>query len=430
VSDGQHGRAPDDLITCCREWLAEGELVTLARAVLFYVPSRDIAIAEDGALLLADLLAEYDADTSALASIGYDEFDPDPYYEFAREIPAELGDGETGPRLPARTAQQADQVAVQAVAALPGAIGLWRAWRLPADLGPWPPPKQVFLVEVGVGVDEIAVTLAVQERLAAAREDDPQVEVYQVGYQLSVYQELSRAYGELPWSVTEDPGIQIASPFDEVSPETGPSFRREHPRLEPDEVNKVAAYLYAGTPLLITETRMDDVLDTSRLSIVPMDFRTDGYWIWTDACAYYLETHQLEPDSRLLAHIRANDYSPPQVDGVAIYRALQVLNEPNDDELLWSIADIMDDEGAELEPWDVEPGWAPDAIDAVADQEAAPGEAEAADQEAAPELADDAPELAESDAVGQELQAGSPQNQNPSAVPWLNLDPVPTYNSE
>ena len=39
-----------------------------------------------------------------------------------------------------------------------------------------------------------------------------------------------------------------------------------------------------------------------------MNFLTDGYWVWTDASAYYLERYALRPDPELVEHIHARGY--------------------------------------------------------------------------------------------------------------------------
>jgi hypothetical protein len=328
------GRAPDDLLAGCREWLADGDVGDLARAVTFWAVSQDAALAEEDLVLLSELVAETGADADGLGQLQLDDSDPYPYYGFAPVIPADFespgGAGEAGDQIAvvAKTDGQVEQAAVTAVEGVPGAIGMWRAWRFPSDGAPWPPPKRVFVVETRGGVGEPGVAVGLQRRLAAAGENDPQVEVYQTGCRLPMYQELARSCGELLWAAVKDPGIRIAAVFDEVDPDEGPRFRPDHARVPDDEASRVVSYLYSGEPLLVTTGRMDDVMDPARTYCVPMSFRTDGTWIWTEAAAYYVQQHRLEPDPGLLAHLRSNDYTVPEVDGVGVYRALRILQEP------------------------------------------------------------------------------------------------------
>jgi len=129
----------------------------------------------------------------------------------------------------------------------------------------------------------------------------------------------------------------MATVFDGVDAVTGPSFSDDHERLDDTtDAAQVIDYLRAGEPLLVTTAQMDDVVDRSRRNSVPMNFRTDGTWIWTDTSTYYLAQHQLTPDLDLLEHIRSMDYEMPELDGVALHRAMIALQEPSDEEPVWT----------------------------------------------------------------------------------------------
>jgi hypothetical protein len=311
------GQAPDGLLTQVREWLARGQLGALARSVTSWAVSQDALLPEADTALLASLLAEVDeADQAGLAELTVDDLDRLPYYAFAQRPGPGAG---TAP----------DEAAVAAAAGEPGVVGVWRAWRFPADGSPWPPARRVFVVEAGSG-DEAGVAARVARGLVAAGEVDPQVEVYQSGSELPVYTELARSHGELLWAAAPDPGIQLASIFDDVDGESGPLFRAGHPVLGEGEAVRVAGYLLGGAPVLVTEALMDDVLDGGLADCVPMSFRTDGTWVWNEASAYYAERYRLEPDPALMAHVRANGYVLPEVDGVAVHRARQALQDPQE----------------------------------------------------------------------------------------------------
>ena len=87
------GTAPDDLVTGCRGWLAEGKLETLALAIVFYATSANATLASDDLALLAELLEYGDVDRSGLHQIETDDFDPFPRYRFARRSYSEPGTG-------------------------------------------------------------------------------------------------------------------------------------------------------------------------------------------------------------------------------------------------------------------------------------------------------------------------------------------------
>jgi hypothetical protein len=327
------GKAPDDLITQARGWLAEGREGEAARAVTFAVLAQGIPLVDIDIALLGEVLDADGADSSALTQVPLAQFDPVPPYGFGPTPP----DTQPPPRPDDAPLDDLDRVAVAAVSEEAGVSGLWRAGRYPADESPWPPPRKVYLAEADTDADPVDTTARIQSRLAAAGETAPQVEVFPVGAELPTYQRLARAYAGLIWASTPPPQIKVAAVFDEVDATTGPAFNAEHERLTDEtEASRVLEYLNAGEPLLVTTAQMDDVVDRSRRNAVPMNFRTDGTWIWTDTTTYYLQRHNLTPDDELMEHIRAADYQMPTLDGVAIHRAMAVLQEPADEEPVWT----------------------------------------------------------------------------------------------
>jgi hypothetical protein len=336
-------RLPDDVMARSRERLAQGALAEAARAVVFCVLSQKLSLASAEVALLTSLLTASGGDPSALSEVEIDD-SPPLLWDFSGNLAgagdAEDGDAEDeqGDVRDAATAagELLDQAITEAVAEEPGAIGCWRAWRVPIDDAPAPPPKAVFVVELDNDADLPRVTGRLQQRLAAAGEASPLVESYPLDYDLPIYQRLARGYGELVWAAEPDPGMQVAWLFDEVDPDDGPRFSPEHPRLAEAEAEKVARYLREAEPVLVSSALMDDVVDGTRQYCVPVNFRTDGTWIWADASAYYAQAHLLEPDPELLAHIRSNDHTLPLVDGVAVHRALEILQQPSDTEPVWT----------------------------------------------------------------------------------------------
>ncbi|MEV7354050.1 hypothetical protein [Kitasatospora sp. NPDC091276] len=135
--------------------------------------------------------------------------------------------------------------------------------------------------------------------------------------------------------------FRLASVFDAVDPVTGPGFGPDRPRIEERaEREALVGYLRAGAPVLLTPMLMDDVVDRQRRSIVPMGFRTDGSWIWTDTVTYYLEEYGLAPDPELLAHVRAQGEGPwAAPDAAVLERAVSfVLTPPDsDEEPVWTV---------------------------------------------------------------------------------------------
>ncbi|GAA0804832.1 hypothetical protein [Spirilliplanes yamanashiensis] len=219
-----------------------------------------------------------------------------------------------------------DAMAAAARAADPAAlVALWRAWRFAGGA-----PARVYLLEVDLPTAELpGVTAHVQRALAAAGVADPQVEVYAPDEDLPAYHRFARGSSALLWARTRAGAITTARVFDGADPEAGPRFADDHPRIDDaEERRRLLAWLAAGTVLLATTERGRDVLDPDRGAVVPLNYRTDGAWVWTDAVAHYLDVHHLAPDPGLADHIRSRGHALPSVDAVAGHRALAYLLNP------------------------------------------------------------------------------------------------------
>lgn len=300
------GRLPDGLLTAARRLLAEGRYTATARLVSLAVAGRGIPLHRDDLRCVRALL---DAGPDALGQPA--PGDPMPRHRFFAARP-----------FPGTRTDQIDRAAVAACAAEPAARGLWRSWRVPTDDG-HPTAKSVFVVEVDTDAAGLAGRL--QDRLAAAGELYPQVEAYEIGEWLPAYQRSARSEGELLWSRTPDPGVRIAPLLDGFLGIGPGGWEEAEPVESEEERERILRYLDAGSPVLITTARLYDVIDEDLGRVVPMSFRTDGAWIWTDISAYYLRAYGLRPDGALVEHIAANGYRIPRVDGVAEFRAISVL---------------------------------------------------------------------------------------------------------
>jgi hypothetical protein len=120
--------------------------------------------------------------------------------------------------------------------------------------------------------------------------------------------------------------IRIGGVFDGVDPTSRrPIVAPDHLRLDPAERDRVVGYLRSGVGVMITTALDTDQLDPSRGEVVPVSFRTDGVWVWSDEVAYYVETYGLAPEPELYRHIVAHGYRSPAPDAAAVTRAHQAL---------------------------------------------------------------------------------------------------------
>ena len=304
-------------------------MLDVGRSVAIAVLGHRLRLTDEDVDLLAELLAVDGADASALSVVDITDTDPLPTHGFvaSRSLAAarKVAAADTRPAVPPVSAgpeDDVDRVELWAAAAHSEVRGVWRAWRCAVDAAPWPKPKRVHVVECDAGADLPRIAAAVQGELSRAGDVDPQVEVYPLRAPLPSYQRLARGYGSLLWTREPDPGIRVA--------ETGePPDLVGRPLLDPPESGRVLRYLWRGEPVLRTPARAPDLLDPARSSTVPVDLRTDGYLVWSDAAAYYLRRYHRAPDPQLLHHIRRRAFQPPDVDGAAVHRALAALREPS-----------------------------------------------------------------------------------------------------
>ncbi|GAA3615686.1 hypothetical protein GCM10022419_121220 [Nonomuraea rosea] len=117
------------------------------------------------------------------------------------------------------------------------------------------------------------------------------------------------------------PEISVARVFDGVR-DGVPYFLPDHPQVHDP---RLADYLRAGAAILSTTSVDVDRLDPARGAVVPLSFRTDGAWIWTDTITYYLEEHGIRPDEELCAHIAAQSFRCPAVDQAVAEQTLREL---------------------------------------------------------------------------------------------------------
>ncbi|MFF3856064.1 hypothetical protein [Micromonospora sp. NPDC002575] len=330
------GRVSDVVVTGARQRLSEGRVEDVARALRAAVGSGRLTVDAAEAALLADALPDVDdpapSGAARVAAL--------PAYAFAPLLP---GASAAVPVVLDLTATAAvdggpDAAAVAAAATTPGAVGLWRAWRAPNATNPGRPVPVYLLETTAAPGDRPGVAAAVQGVLWAAGVEHPQVEVYGPATALPPYQRLARGRSALLWAARPAGPVTVARVFDRVDPVAGPRFDPGHEVLPTGaERERVLSYLRAGHVLMATTAGAPDVVEPRRGDVVPMSYRTDGAWIWTDTVAYYLERYGLSPDVELMAHLRSAG-DPPVVDSVAAHRAMVALTAPVEQPPAWTVA--------------------------------------------------------------------------------------------
>jgi len=86
------------------------------------------------------------------------------------------------------------------------------------------------------------------------------------------------------------------------------------PAVPEDETSGVLEYLNTAHVIMGGRGFDKDLFDPNSAPDVPAAFHTDGTWIWPASVPHYLAKHGVPPEADLVAHIRANGFTPPQLD--------------------------------------------------------------------------------------------------------------------
>jgi hypothetical protein len=86
------------------------------------------------------------------------------------------------------------------------------------------------------------------------------------------------------------------------------------PPVPDAEREQVLAYLTKAAVLLAGRGFDQDLFVPDSPRDVPAGYHTDGTWIWPACVPHYLAKHGVPPEADLVAHIRANGFTPPRVE--------------------------------------------------------------------------------------------------------------------
>jgi hypothetical protein len=120
--------------------------------------------------------------------------------------------------------------------------------------------------------------------------------------------------------------VRIAKIFDSHD-ETGRAvFGLDRERLrDEDERDNLVRYLRAGRLVLSTTGRDEDRLAPELGRVVPMSFRTDGEWVWSESLAYYVSEHGIAPEQELRDHVGTRGHAVTEVSDDAVREATRLV---------------------------------------------------------------------------------------------------------
>lgn len=95
--------------------------------------------------------------------------------------------------------------------------------------------------------------------------------------------------------------------------------------VDPQLVDNLLAYLEAAPVVLAARSYDIDEFSANGEQDVPLNFRTDGTWIWAGAVPHYLRKYGLPPEPELVAHVAQRGFQIGEVSEQAQDRAVSII---------------------------------------------------------------------------------------------------------
>ncbi len=116
--------------------------------------------------------------------------------------------------------------------------------------------------------------------------------------------------------------LRLSAPFDGRDPEGKPVVNRS--AVDSDIQDRVLAYLEHAPVILSARSRDADEFDPAARD-VPLNFHTDGAFVWPGAVPYYLRKYGLPPEPALIQHIVGKEFEIGEVDEAARQAAVRAV---------------------------------------------------------------------------------------------------------
>ncbi|KOV80794.1 hypothetical protein [Nocardia sp. NRRL S-836] len=95
--------------------------------------------------------------------------------------------------------------------------------------------------------------------------------------------------------------------------------------VDPQLVDNLLAYLETAPVVLAARSFDVDEFSANGEQDVPLNFRTDGTWVWAGAVPHYLRKYGLPPEPELVAHAVARGFRIGEVSEAAQERAVSLI---------------------------------------------------------------------------------------------------------
>ncbi|HYQ70189.1 TNT domain-containing protein [Actinophytocola sp.] len=208
-----------------------------------------------------------------------------------------------------------------------GIDGQLRDWEAPRELGEFYRRLRAGMYREGAGTWSAASTVVewpIRLSINYLFPEDPRWRQppsrYDVLDELEMY---PRAPSSVPdWMKTILPNAERVAEvagrfrqariFDHREPNGRPVVNR--PPVPESDLAGVLNYLNTAHVIMGGRGFDVDLFDPNGARDTPAAFHTDGTWIWPAAIPHYLAKHGVPPEADLVEHIRANGFTPPQLE--------------------------------------------------------------------------------------------------------------------
>ncbi|GGN99042.1 hypothetical protein [Nocardia rhizosphaerihabitans] len=116
--------------------------------------------------------------------------------------------------------------------------------------------------------------------------------------------------------------LRLSAPFDGHDPEGKPVVNR--PAVDPQIRDRVLSYLAHAPVVLSARSYAADDFD-AQVRDVPMNFHTDGVFVWPGAVPHYLRKYGVPPEPALVQHIVGKNFEIGEVGEDARQAAVRLV---------------------------------------------------------------------------------------------------------
>lgn len=92
--------------------------------------------------------------------------------------------------------------------------------------------------------------------------------------------------------------------------------------------DEILRFLQGGSLVLRAAGLAEDWLAPDRPRVVPIGYRTDGTWLWSEELTHHVREHRVLPERDFLEHMRSHRFVAAPATDAAVAEAAELLGAP------------------------------------------------------------------------------------------------------